>query len=68
MPRMARVEAINCSGFVYLHFYPNSALNFPEIDIPGCPPQSEAIMFGILMSIGRIEEKRRKSSPDKMRE
>lgn len=33
-----------------------------DVYIPGCPPRPEAILFGILMAIGRIEEKRRQSS------
>jgi Ni,Fe-hydrogenase III small subunit/formate hydrogenlyase subunit 6/NADH:ubiquinone oxidoreductase subunit I len=35
-----------------------------DVYIPGCPPRPEAIVFGILMTLGRIEQKRRKSSRD----
>jgi Ni,Fe-hydrogenase III small subunit len=28
-----------------------------DVFIPGCPPRPEAIIFGILLAIGRIDER-----------
>jgi Ni,Fe-hydrogenase III small subunit len=30
-----------------------------DVFIPGCPPRPEAIIFGILLAVGRIDERRR---------
>ena len=30
-----------------------------DVFIPGCPPRPEAIIFGILLAVGRVEERRR---------
>jgi Ni,Fe-hydrogenase III small subunit len=30
-----------------------------DVFIPGCPPKPEAIIFGILLAVGRIDERRR---------
>jgi Ni,Fe-hydrogenase III small subunit len=31
-----------------------------DVFIPGCPPRPEAIIFGILLAVGRIDERRRR--------
>ncbi len=33
-----------------------------DVFIPGCPPRPEAIIFGILLAVGRIEERRRSAT------
>jgi Ni,Fe-hydrogenase III small subunit/formate hydrogenlyase subunit 6/NADH:ubiquinone oxidoreductase subunit I len=63
------VGACACSGGVAGTSYAsaggvNSILPV-DVYIPGCPPRPEAILFGILMAVGRIEHKRRKSSSDR---
>jgi Ni,Fe-hydrogenase III small subunit len=30
-----------------------------DVFIPGCPPTPEAIIFGLLLAVGRIDERRR---------
>lgn len=30
-----------------------------DVFIPGCPPRPEAILFGLLLAVGRVEERRR---------
>src|SRR6266542_3616444 len=34
-----------------------------DVFIPGCPPRPEAIIFGILLALGRVEERRRGPTP-----
>jgi len=60
------VGACACSGGITGTSYAsaggvNSILPV-DVCIPGCPPRPEAILFGILMAIGRIEQKRHPSS------
>jgi Ni,Fe-hydrogenase III small subunit len=33
-----------------------------DVFVPGCPPRPEAIVFGILLALGRVEERRRAAS------
>jgi len=56
------VGACACSGGIAGASYASAGGvdNILPVDvyIPGCPPRPEAILFGILMAIGRIEQKR----------
>jgi len=60
------VGACACSGGVAGTSYASAggvASILPiDVYIPGCPPRPEAIMFGILLAIDRIEQKHHKST------
>ena len=60
------VGACACSGGIAGTSYANAggvASVLPvDVYIPGCPPRPEAILFGILLAVGRIERQRRKPS------
>jgi Ni,Fe-hydrogenase III small subunit len=34
-----------------------------DVLVPGCPPRPEAIIFGILLAVGRVDERRRGAGP-----
>jgi len=55
------VGACACSGGVAGTSYASAggvdSLLPVDVYIPGCPPRPEAILFGILMTLGRIEQK-----------
>jgi Ni,Fe-hydrogenase III small subunit len=56
------VGACACSGGIAGTSYASAGgvdtLLPVDVYIPGCPPRPEAILFGILLTLGRIEQKR----------
>jgi Ni,Fe-hydrogenase III small subunit len=58
------VGACACSGGIAGASYASAGgvdMILPvDVYVPGCPPRPEAILFGILMTVGRIEKKRLK--------
>ncbi len=57
------VGACACSGGIVGRSYASAggvAEVLPvDVFIPGCPPRPEAIIFGILLAVGRMDERRR---------
>ncbi len=57
------VGACACSGGIAGRSYASAggvAEVLPvDVFIPGCPPRPEALIFGILLAVGRIDERRR---------
>ena len=57
------VGACACSGGIVGRSYASAggvAEVLPvDVFIPGCPPRPEAIIFGILLAVGRVDERRR---------
>lgn len=63
-PRMViAVGACACSGGIVGRSYASAggvAEVLPvDVLVPGCPPRPEAIIFGILLTLGRAAERRR---------
>jgi Ni,Fe-hydrogenase III small subunit/formate hydrogenlyase subunit 6/NADH:ubiquinone oxidoreductase subunit I len=56
------VGACGCSGGIAPASYASAGgvdqILPVDVYVPGCPPRPEAILFGILMAVGRIEAKR----------
>jgi Ni,Fe-hydrogenase III small subunit/formate hydrogenlyase subunit 6/NADH:ubiquinone oxidoreductase subunit I len=57
------VGACGCSGGIAPASYASAGgvdqILPVDVYVPGCPPRPEAILFGILLAVGRIEAKRR---------